>query len=127
MGSERVIASLYARRRRLILGLKDFERRADAYRSALGEVEAKLQASAPFVSPFKPRSLSQYFTPTEFIRGFDDALREADSKVLPPGDIVIFLMRRKGMDISDAALRQTVRRRVLRVLRRMKRRGTNGG
>lgn len=127
MANERAIASLYARRRRLILGLQDFERRADAYRSALAEVEAKLQKSIPFVSPFKPRRRFQYFTSGEFIRGFHDALREADGAVLTPGDIVIFLMQRKGMDISDATLRQSVRRRVLRVLRRRKRHGTNGG
>lgn len=127
MENERTIANLYARRKRLILGLQDFERRAEVYRSALAEVEAKLQKSIPFVSPFKPRKRFQYFTSSEFIRGLHDALRGADGEVLTPGDIVTFLMQRKGMDVSDAALRQTVRRRVLGTLRRMKRHSTNSG
>jgi hypothetical protein len=122
MVNARTVASLYARRRRLILGLQDFERRAEVYRSAVAELEAKLQTLVPFVPPFNPRKSSQYFTSREFIRGYYDAVREADGGILTPNEIAIFLMRRKGLDISDTALQKTIRRRVLGTLRRIKRR-----
>jgi hypothetical protein len=122
MESERLIASLYARRRRLILGLQDFDRRADVYRSAIAQVEAKLQALRPFVAPYRPRRGSQYFTPREFIRGYYDAMRELEHETPTTGDIVIFLMRRKGLDVSDAVLRRSMRRRIAEMRRRMKRR-----
>lgn len=122
MANARTIASLYARRRRLILGLQDFQRRAEVYRSAVAELEAKLQTLVPFVPPFKLRKRSQYFTSREFTRGYHDALREADGRILTPNEIAIFLMRRKGLDISDTALQKSIRRRVLGTLRRIKRR-----
>jgi hypothetical protein len=124
MESERLIASLYARRRRLILGLKDFERRAEVYRSAIAELEAKLQALRPFVPAFKPRRCCQYFTPQEFARGYHDAVREVEGRPLTADDVVIFLMQRKGLDISDTVLRKTMRRRVVEMRRRMRQRGT---
>jgi hypothetical protein len=119
MESERLIASLYARRRRLILGLKDFERRAEVYRSAIMALESKLQALRPSVPAFKPHRPSQYFTPREFTRGYHDAVREAEGKILTVDDVVIFLMRSKGLNDSDTVMRKTVRRRVLAMRRRM--------
>ena len=125
MESERLIASLYARRRRLILGLKDFERRAEVYRSAINELEAKLQSLRPFVPSFKPRRCHKYFTSREFARGYHDAVREADGKaLLTADDVVTFLMRRKELDIADAVLRKAMRRRVVELRRRMRQRGT---
>jgi hypothetical protein len=123
MGKERLIASLYARRRRLILGLNDFERRAEVYRSAITELEAKLQALRPFVPPFKPRRYCQHFTAREFARGYHDAMREVEGDTLTADDVVIFLMRRKGLDMSDTVLRETMRRRVVEMRRRMRQRG----
>jgi hypothetical protein len=123
MESERLIASLYARRRRLILGLKDFERRAGVYRSAIAEIESNLQVLRPFVPPFKARKRSQDFTPHEFVRGYHDAVREAEGKILTADDVVIFLIRGKGLDVSDTVIRKAMRRRVLEMRRRMRRRG----
>lgn len=124
MEIERLIASLYARRRRLILGLKDFERRAEVYRSAINELEAKLQSLRPFVPPFKPRSCGQYLTSREFARGYHDAVREAEGKALTVDDVVTFLMQRKELDIADAVLHKAMRRRVVEMRRRMRQRGT---
>jgi hypothetical protein len=123
MESERLIASLYARRRRLILGLQDFERRAEVYRSAIAELETKLQALRPFVPPFRSRGGSQYFTPREFARGYYDALGEAEGETLTADDVAIFLMRRKELAVSDTVLRKSIRRRVVEMRRRMRRRG----
>lgn len=119
MESERLIASLYARRRRLILGLKDFERRAEVYRAAIMTLESKLQTLRPSVPAFKPRKTDQYFTSREFARGYHDAVREAEGKTLTVDDIVIFLIRCKGLNDSDAVMRKAVRRRVLAMRRRM--------
>jgi hypothetical protein len=122
MTNTRTIASLYARRRNLTLGLQDFERRADVYRSAIVEIETKLQTLVPVVPPFKPRKHCQHFTPREFIRGYHDALREAEGKSLTPDDVVTFLMGRKALDVSNTVLRKTIRRRVVAARRRIKRR-----
>jgi hypothetical protein len=126
MSRERTVASLYARRRRLIIGLRDFERRAEVYRSILAEVEAKLQLLVPAVAAFVPRKRCPHFTPREFGRGCQDALREADGKPLTIDDIAFFLMQRKGLDIDDGAMRKSMRRRVREALRRMRLRGTLG-
>jgi hypothetical protein len=107
MDNERVIASLYARRRRLILGLQDFERRAEVYRSVIAELEAELQTLRPFVPPFKPRGNHQDFTSRELARGYYDTARQAEGKVLTADDVVIVLMRSKGLDISDTVLRKS--------------------
>ena len=123
MGSERQIASLYARRRRLILGLRDFKRRAEVYRSAIAEIESQLQVLRSSVPPFKPRKRSQDFTSREIARGYHDAVREAEGKTLAADDVMIFLLRGKGLDISDTVMRKVVRRRVLDMRRRMRRRG----
>lgn len=123
MVSERLIASLYARRRRLILGLQDFERRAEVYRSTISEIETRLQTLRPFVPPFRSLVGSQYFTPREFALGYYDAIREAEGETLTADDVAIFLMRRKGLAVSDTVLRKAIRRRVVAMRRRMRRRG----
>jgi hypothetical protein len=123
MESERLIGSLYARRRRLILGLNDFERRAEVYRSAIAELEKKLRSLRPFVPPFKPRRGCLFVTSRELSRGYYDAVREIEGKVLTADDVVIFLMRRKGLDISDTVVRKAMRRRVVEMRRRMRQRG----
>jgi hypothetical protein len=123
MESERLIASLYARRRRLILGLQDFDRRAEVYRSAIAQIETKLRALRPFVPPFRSRGGSQYLTPRDFSRGYYDALREVEGETLTADDVTIFLMRRKGIPVSDPVLRKSIRRRVVAMRRRMRRRG----
>lgn len=125
MISARTIASLYARRRRLILGLQDFERRAEVYRSAIADVEANLRALVPLVKPFKLRKRCPYFTSREFTRGFHEALRAGGGKVLAAEDIAVFLMRQKRLDISDSTLRKALRRRVCAMRRRIKRRDGN--
>jgi hypothetical protein len=121
MESERLIASLYARRRRLIIGLQDFERRAEVYRSTIAELETKLQALRPFVPPFRSRREYQYFTPREFSRGYYDSIRE-QGETLSADDVAIFLMRRKGLAVSDTVLRKSIKRRVVEMRRRMRRR-----
>jgi hypothetical protein len=120
MGDARTIASLLARRRRLILGLQDFERRASVYRSSIVEVDARLQTLLPLVAPYVPRKRCPYFTAREFNRGCQDALREGEGPTLMVDEIVTFLMRRKGLDIQDSTLRRGIRRRVRDVLRRMR-------
>ncbi len=124
MTRERTIASLYARRRRLTLGLQDFERRAEVYRATLAEIEAKLQALVPSVRAFAPRKRCPHFTSRELSRGCQDALREADGKPLTTDDIAVSLMRRKGLDTGDGAMRKAMRRRAYQALRRMRLRGT---
>jgi hypothetical protein len=126
MSQERTIASLYARRRRLILGLQDFAHRTEVYRSAIADVEAKLRPLVISVRPLMPRRQCPHFTSREFSRGCQDALREADGKPLTANEIVDFLMRREGMDTSDGALRKAMGRRVRETLRRMRLRGTIG-
>jgi hypothetical protein len=122
MANERTIASLYARRRNLTLGLQDFQRRAEVYRSTIAEVEAKLRALVPFVPPFKPRKRSQHFTPREFMQVYYDALRELEPGAANANSITVVLMRRKALDASDVALRKSIRRRVVAARRRIKRR-----
>ena len=122
MANERTIASLYARRRNLTLGLQDFQRRAEVYRSTIAEVEAKLQALVPFVLPFKPRKRCQHFTPREFMQGYYDAVRELEPDAANPDSITAVLMRRKALDASDIALCKSIRRRVVAARRRIKRR-----
>jgi hypothetical protein len=124
MSRERTIASLYARRRRLTLGLQDFERRAEAYRAVLAEVEAQLQALIPSVRAYTPRKRCPHFTSREFSRACQDVLREAGGKSLTTDDIAVLLMQRKGLDTDDGAMRKAMRRRVCQALRRMRRRGT---
>jgi hypothetical protein len=119
MANARNIASLYARRRRLILGLRDFERRAEVYRSTIAHLEARLQTLVPIVPAFKPRRCCPYFSSRELSRGCQDALREANGKALTTNEVVIFLMRRKGLDVDDIILREAIRRRVRATLRRM--------
>ena len=123
MGSERLIASLYARRRRLILGLRDFERRAEVYRSAIAEIESQLQVLRSSVPPFKPRKRNHDFTSREIARGYHDAVRETEGKTLDADDVVIILLRGKGLDVSDTIICKAMRRRVLDMRRRMRRRG----
>jgi hypothetical protein len=119
-----MIASLYARRRRLTLGLQDFERRAEVYRAVLAEVEAQLQALVPSVRAFAPRKRCPHFTSREFSRACQDALREADGKSLTTDDIAVLLMQRKGLDTHDGAMRKAMRRRVYQAFRRMRLRST---
>jgi hypothetical protein len=126
MTRERTIASLYARRRRLTLGLQDFERRAEVYRAVLAEVEAQLRALVPSVRAFAPRKRCPHFTSREFSRACQDVLREADGKSLTTDDIAVLLMQRKGLDPGDGVLRKAMRRRVYQALRRMRLRGTLG-
>ena len=123
MTHSRTIASIYARRRRLILGLQDFERRAEVYRSTIVELEAELRALVPVVPPFAPRRRCPHFTAREFSRGCHDALRELEGSDPSAEEITSFLMRRKGLDISDVALREAIGRRVRGTLRRMARPG----
>jgi hypothetical protein len=59
----------------------------------------------------------------EFVRGYHDAVREAEGKILTADDGVIFLIRGKGVDVSDTVIRKAMRRRVLEMRRRMRRRG----
>lgn len=120
MANARTIASLYARRRRLILGLRDFERGAEVYRSTVAELEAKLLTLVPIVPPFMPRKRCPYFSSREFSRGCQDALREAEGRILSADEIAIFLMRRKGLDIDDVYSRKAMRRRVRETFRRMR-------
>ena len=120
MANERTIASLYARRRNLTLGLQDFQRRAEVYRSTLVEVEAKLQALVPFVRPFKPRKRCQYFTPREFMQSYYDAVRELGRDAANPDSITAVLLRRKALDASNIVLRKSIRRRVVAARRRIK-------
>jgi hypothetical protein len=120
MGNARTIASLLARRRRLILGLQDFDRRAAVYRSSIAEVEARLQTLLPLVAPYVPRKRCPHFTARELNRGCQDALREREGRALVVDEIVTFLMRRKGLDIQDSTLRKGIQRRVRDVLRRMR-------
>jgi hypothetical protein len=124
MSNERKIGSLYARRRRLILGLRDFERRAEVYRSAIDGLEAELRTLRQFVPAFKPRKTNPYFTAEEFIRGYYDAVREAEGTVLTIDDVVIILMRSKGLDVADTLLRKAMRRRVVAMRRRLRQRGS---
>jgi hypothetical protein len=126
MSRERTIASLYARRRRLTLGLQDFERRADVYRAVLANVEAQLQVLVPSVNAYTPRKQPLHFTAREFSRVCHDVLREADGKSLATDEIAVLLMQRKGLDPDDRAMRKAMRRRVYRALRDMRLRGTLG-
>ena len=126
MSRERTIASLYARRRRLTLGLQDFERRAEVYRATLAEVEAQLQALVPPVRAYTPRKQSLHFTSREFGRACHDVLREADGRFLTNDEIAVLLMQRKGLDSGDRAMRKAMRRRVYRALRDMRLRGALG-
>src|SRR3954451_5381869 len=126
MSRERTIASLYARRRRLTLGLQDLERRAEVYRAVLAEVEAQLQALVPSVRAFAPRRQSLHCTPREFSRACHEVLREADGRSLTADEIAVLLMQRKGLDSGDRAMRKAMRRRVYRALRDMGLRGTLG-
>jgi hypothetical protein len=124
MSRERTIASLYARRRRLTLGLQDFEGRAEVYRAVIAEVEAQLQALVGSVRAYAPRKRCPHFTSREFSRACQDALREADGKSLTTDDIAVLLMQQKGLDPGDGAMRKAMRRRVYQALRRMRLRGS---
>jgi hypothetical protein len=126
MSRERTIASLYARRRRLTLGLRDFERRAEVYRAVLAEVEAQLKALVPSVMPYTPHKAPLHFAPREFSRACHDVLREAGGKSLTTDEIAVLLMQRKGLDVGDRAMRKAMCRRVYRALRDMRLRGTLG-
>src|SRR5664279_6105454 len=92
MTKARKISSIYARRRRLILGLQDFERRAEVYRSTIVELEAELRALVPVVPPFVQRRRCPHFTAREFSRGCHDALRELEATKPAIDEIAIFLM-----------------------------------
>jgi hypothetical protein len=46
-------------------------------------------------------------------------VREMEGKALTADDVVIVLMRRKGLDISDTVLCKAMRRRVVEMRRRM--------
>ena len=106
-----------------MLGLLDFERRAQVYRSAVAELEAKLRTLVPIVPAFMPRRRCPYFTPRQFGRGCQDAMREAEGKILTADEIAIYLMRRKGLDIDNIGLRKSMRRRVRGTLHRITERG----
>jgi hypothetical protein len=93
------------------------------YRSAIAGIESKLKVLRPFVPPFKPRKRSPDFTSREVARGYHDAAREAGGKTLAAEDVVIFLLRSKGLDVSDTVMRKAMRRRVMDMRWRMRRRG----
>lgn len=122
MDNARRIATLYARRRRLILGLQDFERRAGVYRLTISMVEDELWTLVSYVPAFKPRNQCPLFTSRELIRGYYDALRQANGRELTADEIVTFLIQRKGLEPRDTALRTVVRRRVLEAVRRIRQR-----
>ena len=124
MDNERKIGSLYARRRRLILGLQDFERRAEVYRSAIIALEAELRELRLFVPAFKPRKSNPHFTAEEFIREYYDAVREKEGRISSVDDVVIILMRRKGLDVADTLLCKATRRRVVAMRRMLRQRGS---
>jgi hypothetical protein len=66
---------------------------------------------------------SPHFPRREFVRGYYDAVRELGQEILTADDVVIFLMRRKGLDVSNAVLRKSMRRQVVAMRRRIQRRG----
>jgi hypothetical protein len=66
---------------------------------------------------------NRHFTSRQIARGYHDAVREAEGKTLAADDVVIILLRGKGLDVSDTVMRKAVRRRVLDIRRRMRRRG----
>ena len=124
MDNERKIGSLYARRRRLILGLQDFNRRAEVYREKILEVEEELGTLRQFVPAFKPRKSNPHFSADELIRGYYNAVRGAEAAVLAVDDLVIVLMQSKGLDVEDTVLRKAMRRRVVAMRRRLRQRSS---
>ncbi len=61
------------------------------------------------------------------MQGYYDAVRELESDAANHDGITTFLMRRKALDISDIALRKSIKRRVVAARRRIKRRGATCG
>jgi hypothetical protein len=124
MTNARTIASLYARRRRLTLGLQDFERRAAVYRATIAEVEADLSRALLFVPPLTQRRSPEHFGRREIGLGCRDALRDACGGGLSTDQVAIFLMRRKGLSIRDLSLRSKVGKQARGALRRLSVRGS---
>ena len=124
MDNERKIGSLYVPRRRPIPTFKESAPTAEVYRSAIIALEAELRELRPFVPAFKPRKSNPHFTAEEFIREYYDALREKEGRISSVDDVVIILMRRKGLDVADTLLCKATRRRVVAMRRMLRQRAS---
>ncbi len=117
MFDARRVATLYARRRRLTLGLADFDRRAEAYRSALTEVEAELRTMVLFVPPLILRG-----TPFAVARDILGFLREAQTP-LTTQEITLWVMAKRKLPPTDPRMIRLVQKRVRAALNRLAARG----
>src|SRR5208337_2179075 len=124
MGNALLIERLYAQRRRLILRLRETERKAAAERAAIAETEDELRDLVLFVVPFEQRKPHPHFSPSELSRLCRFILRERKSRSLYSGQIAAAVMEAKGLSPSDPKLAPLIFHQTQDALRRMWRRGS---
>lgn len=124
LGNALLIERLYARRRRLILRLRETERKAAVDRTAIAEAEAELRGLVLFVAPFEPRKPHPHFKVGELSRLCREVLRERPGRHLYSGQIAVAVMLAKGLPQRDHGLCLMICRQTQDALRRMWRRGS---
>jgi len=112
----RITNSLYARRRRLVTALAKLERKADAYRASIADIEAELGTLVLFVPPLDTRR-----KPISITRDVLTYMREASS-VLTTRDIARWFIAKQAIP-SDPKLRGSVQQSVGACLRRLQKQG----
>ena len=123
MSQARTIASLYARRRRLVLGLADFDRRAAVYRASIAEVEAELSKLVLFVPTLSVRRAAPCLPAREGSRATMACLRGAD-RPLTVREITAKVIAARTLAVTEPRQVLAVEKRVRASLQRMRKRGT---
>lgn len=117
------IASLYARRRRLVPGLADFDRRAAVYCASIAEVEAELAKLVLFVPTLVRRRAAPCLPAREGSRATMACLRDTD-RALTVREIVGQIIVALGLTVTEPQHVLAMEKRVRTSLQSMRRRGT---
>jgi hypothetical protein len=123
------IKMLTTKRAELVSIIADLEHRLVQTRADLVHIDAALRIFDPTYMPRRERNMisryprSDYFEHGEITRKSFEVLREARGTPMAAADIVVQIMKAKGMDPSDSRLRMDFIRRTLRTLQRQAQEG----
>jgi hypothetical protein len=125
------VISALREKRALVAGLiEKLQRKLEQHRADLTHNDGLLRLFQPDRDPgeIKPRRTyarrTRYFARNELSRLTMDALRAADGALVTTAEIVGHVIKAKGFDATDAALRSSIRDQVLTLLRSFRKQHT---
>ena len=123
MESPDVIAALLAKRAELQRAIAQLQREARKHKADMAQLDATIRLFAPSVTLAKREvpqwSRSVHFVTGELTRRCQQALREAEGRLVTADDLAIRAMNEKGLTVGDGELRADITRRFIWTLNRM--------